>query len=119
MYKQFAVTIAISVAISGLVALTFSPAMCLMLLKEGHHGPKKGFFGLFNRGFDKMTDGYTWGVGLKDNGKGHRWRLPIRCPRLLPTNTCRQTLRNQCHLTAHFTARVGVGVQVHVNATGA
>jgi len=58
MYQQFAITIAVSVAISGLVALTLSPAMCVLLLKPAH-GAKRGFFGLFNRCFDAATRAYT------------------------------------------------------------
>jgi multidrug efflux pump subunit AcrB len=44
MYKQFAITIAVSVAISGLVALTLSPALCRLLLKPSH-GPSAGSSG--------------------------------------------------------------------------
>ncbi len=58
MYKQFAVTIAISVVISGLVALSLSPALCRLLLKPTH-GKKNFFFRGFNAGFDVMTRGYT------------------------------------------------------------
>ena len=39
LYKQFAVTIAVSVVISGLVALTLTPALCALLLKPGHKKP--------------------------------------------------------------------------------
>jgi multidrug efflux pump len=61
MYKQFAVTIAISVTISGIVALTLTPALCALILKPGHHEPALPFR-LFNRAFDKLTAGYTAGV---------------------------------------------------------
>ncbi len=61
MYKQFAVTIAISVTISGIVALTLTPALCALILKPGHHEPN-AFFRAFNRGFDKLTGGFTAGV---------------------------------------------------------
>ncbi|MDB5295573.1 MAG: transporter, hydrophobe/amphiphile efflux family, partial [Phycisphaerales bacterium] len=61
MYKQFAITIAVSVAISGLVALTLSPALCRLLLKPTHAEPWAPFR-LFNRGFDKLTGGYAFGV---------------------------------------------------------
>ncbi|MDQ5987298.1 MAG: multidrug efflux RND transporter permease subunit [Syntrophus sp. SKADARSKE-3] len=61
LYKQFAVTIAISVVISGLVALTLSPAMAAILLKP-QHGEKHGFFSWFERRFGDLTDGYTKGV---------------------------------------------------------
>ena len=61
MYKQFAVTIAISVSISGLVALTLTPALCALILKPGHHEPN-AFFRAFNKGFDRLTNGFTAGV---------------------------------------------------------
>ncbi|MFS4460208.1 efflux RND transporter permease subunit [Bdellovibrio sp. HCB2-146] len=63
MYKQFAITIAISVAISGLVALTLTPALCAIMLKP-KHGEPFIFFRWFNTFFDKMTNGYSSGVGL-------------------------------------------------------
>ncbi|ADU61868.1 MAG: multidrug efflux RND transporter permease subunit [Pseudodesulfovibrio sp.] len=61
LYRQFAVTIAVSVAISGLVALTLSPALCRLILKPGH-GQKAKVFQWFDACFDKMTLGYTEGV---------------------------------------------------------
>jgi HAE1 family hydrophobic/amphiphilic exporter-1/multidrug efflux pump len=62
LYKQFAITIAISVTISGFVALTLSPALCALVLKPSH-GPRKGFFRQFNRLFDWTRDRYTAGAG--------------------------------------------------------
>jgi multidrug efflux pump len=57
LYKQFAITIVISVAVSGFVALTLTPAMCGVLLK--HSTPsKRGFFAWFNRGVDGITRGF-------------------------------------------------------------
>ncbi len=61
MYRQFAVTIAVSVTISGIVALTLSPALCALILKLGHHEPAAPFR-WFNRLFDRITEGYTSGV---------------------------------------------------------
>jgi multidrug efflux pump len=61
LYKQFAVTIAVSVAISGFIALTLTPALCALWLKP-HHGPRRGFFGWFNRGFDHLINLYGNGV---------------------------------------------------------
>jgi len=58
LYKQFAITIAISVVFSGVVALTLSPALAALLLKPGHH-EKKGFFRWFDNSFGRMTSGYT------------------------------------------------------------
>ena len=63
LYKQFAITIAISVVFSGLVALTLSPALAALLLKPGHH-EKKGFFKWFENAFGRMTAGYTRMVRL-------------------------------------------------------
>src|SRR5258708_22903756 len=63
LYKQFAITIAISVVFSGLVALTLSPALAALLLKPGHH-EKKGFFRWFDNAFGRMTSGYTRMVRL-------------------------------------------------------
>lgn len=61
MYKQFAITIVISVVISGIVALTFTPALCMLLLKHGKEH-KMLFHRAFNKGFDFMTRGYLHGV---------------------------------------------------------
>jgi len=63
LYKQFAITIAISVVISGIVALTLSPALAALLLKPGHH-EKKGFFKWFENAFARMTAGYSRMVAL-------------------------------------------------------
>lgn len=63
-YRQFSVTIVSAMALSVLVALIFTPALCATLLKptaEEHHN-KKGFFGWFNRKFDSGTAGYHRGV---------------------------------------------------------
>ncbi len=61
LYKQFAVTIAISVVFSGIVALTLSPALAALLIKA-KHGEKKGFFKLFDDTFERITNGYVRGV---------------------------------------------------------
>ncbi len=61
LYKQFALTIALSVTISGVVALTLSPALCALLLQP-HHGERKGVFGIFNRAFEGLTRRYGQGI---------------------------------------------------------
>ena len=53
LYQQFAVTVAISVTLSGVVALTLTPALCALLLQEKHEESK--FFKPFNRFFDGLT----------------------------------------------------------------
>lgn len=63
-YRQFAVTMAVSIAFSGFFALTFTPALCATFLKpitvDSHD--RKGFFGWFNRNFDRLTESYTGSV---------------------------------------------------------
>ncbi|MFO1307352.1 MAG: multidrug efflux RND transporter permease subunit [Burkholderiales bacterium] len=61
LYRQFAVTISISVVISGLVALTLSPALCVLMLSHSHRPPGR-FFQSFNRFFARVTHRYTDGV---------------------------------------------------------
>ncbi len=63
LYKQFAITIAISVVISGVVALTLSPALAALLLKP-QHGDKNAFFRWFERSFARMTEGYSRAVAF-------------------------------------------------------
>src|SRR6266849_5995426 len=68
MYRQFAITIAIAVVLSGIVALTLTPALCAVLLKPATAGPaatasalgrfSTRFFGRFNRGFRTVTERY-------------------------------------------------------------
>ncbi|MDH4872327.1 efflux RND transporter permease subunit [Pseudomonas sp. BN515] len=63
-YKQFSITIVSAMALSVLVALIFTPALCATLLKpiaKGHH-EKRGFFGWFNRTFDRSVQSYERGV---------------------------------------------------------
>ena len=63
-YSQIAVTKAVSIAFSGFFALTFTPALCATFLKpitvDSHD--RKGFFGWFNRNFDRLTESYTGSV---------------------------------------------------------
>lgn len=63
MYKQFSVTIAVSVLISALVALTLTPALCALIIKPDHaHKEPRGFFKWFNNFFNAVTDWYLAGV---------------------------------------------------------
>jgi hydrophobe/amphiphile efflux-1 (HAE1) family protein len=61
-FKQFAVTIIIAVVLSGIVALTLTPALCGLLLKESNETHTTGFFGWFNRTFARATQGYGGAV---------------------------------------------------------
>ena len=63
LYKQFAITIALSVAISGFVALTLSPALCALVLKPGHGTANKGWK-IFNRSFDWTQTRYVGAVRI-------------------------------------------------------
>jgi HAE1 family hydrophobic/amphiphilic exporter-1 len=67
LYQQFAITIAVSVIISALVALSLTPALCSIMLKPSKERSEKlglldRFFAWFNRGFSKMNLSYTRGV---------------------------------------------------------
>jgi len=61
LYRQFAVTISIAVVISGIVALTLTPALCVMILKREHKQPGR-FFTWFNDWFHRVTGHYIGGV---------------------------------------------------------
>ena len=62
-FKQFAMTIVIAVVLSGIVALTLTPALCALLLKDTNEAHTTGFFGWFNRMFARGTDRYAGAVG--------------------------------------------------------
>ncbi|MEV8521930.1 efflux RND transporter permease subunit [Dyella marensis] len=65
-YRQFSVTIVSSMALSVLVAIVLTPALCATLLKpiaKGQHASDRGFFGWFNRRFDQGTRKYQGAVG--------------------------------------------------------
>ncbi len=60
LFRQFAVTIAVSMFLSAINALTLSPALCGVLLKP-QHGPRSGIMGKVMRGIDYVRDGYgSW-----------------------------------------------------------
>jgi len=64
-YRQFALTIVSAMVLSVLVALILTPALCATILKKpekGHH-EKRGFFGWFNRNFDRASSGYQSSTG--------------------------------------------------------
>ncbi len=60
LYQQFAITIVVSVIVSSVNALTLSPALCSLLLKNPvpYKGPLGWFFAKFNKGMEKTTDSY-------------------------------------------------------------
>ena len=66
LYKQFAMTVTVSVILSAIVALSLTPALCALLLRprsgKGPSGRLGVFFGAFNRWFDRTLEGYTRGV---------------------------------------------------------
>jgi len=64
-YRQFSITIVSAMVLSVFVALTLTPALCSTILKpiaQGHHHGKRGFFGWFNRMFDRNARRYENGV---------------------------------------------------------
>ena len=63
-YRQFSITVVSAMVLSVLVALILTPALCATMLKPAKPGQgKRGFFGLFNRGFDRTAGGYQKLVG--------------------------------------------------------
>lgn len=62
-YRQFSLTIVSAMALSVLVALILTPALCATMLKPVAHNPeRKGFFGWFNRGFNQVRNFYRGSV---------------------------------------------------------
>lgn len=64
-YRQFSITMASSIVISGIVALTLTPVLCAMILKDTHGKPRKKTLlnkalDQFNHGFEKLTGRYVW-----------------------------------------------------------
>src|SRR5690349_3434903 len=57
LFRQFAVTVAVSMFLSAINALTLSPALCGVLLKP-HHGPRRGLIGIVMRSIDRVRDAY-------------------------------------------------------------
>ncbi len=65
-YRQFSITMVASIALSGFLALTLAPALCGTLLKPlppGHDHARRGVFGSFNRGLERVRDRYVGSVG--------------------------------------------------------
>ena len=96
LFRQFAVTVAVSMFLSAINALTLSPALCGVLLRP-HHGPRRGMIGLVMRSIDRVRDrygarsrassgsrssGWSWlrvaGVGVCGSGEDHADRIPAR-----------------------------------------
>jgi multidrug efflux pump len=61
LFRQFAVTVAVSMFLSAINALTLSPALCAVLLRP-HHGPKSGLMGMLSRRIDGVRDAYGLAV---------------------------------------------------------
>lgn len=62
LYRQFAVTISISVIFSGIVALTLTPTLCRLMLRHDHDKESSAFFRWFNNWFGRVTNRYVGGV---------------------------------------------------------
>ena len=62
-YRQFTLSMSVSILFSAFLALTLTPALCATLLKPGQGHARSGFFGWFNRRFESLTARYTGGVG--------------------------------------------------------
>lgn len=83
-YRQFAVTMATAIVLSGVVALTLTPVLCAMILKNNHGKPKKKtpidrFIDAFNRVFGKLTGRYEKLLLLIVNRRVITWVVLIAC----------------------------------------
>jgi HAE1 family hydrophobic/amphiphilic exporter-1 len=79
-YRQFSITMASAIVLSGLVALTLTPVLCAMILKDNHGKPRKKsivdkFLDWFNAKFEKLTGRYTWLLGLIVNRRLVTWAI--------------------------------------------
>lgn len=79
-YRQFSITMASAIVISAVIALTLTPVLCAMLLKNNHGKPKKvnvltRFIDAFNRGFDKLTGKYVGILKKIVNRKSVTWTV--------------------------------------------
>jgi len=76
-YRQFSAVMVSSIAFSAFMALSLTPALCATLLKPveaGHHLAKTGFFGWFNRGFTRTTQGYeSWVARILQRASRTLW----------------------------------------------
>jgi multidrug efflux pump len=76
-YQQFSLTMVVSILFSAFLALSLTPALAGSFLKQvpkGHHHAKRGFFGWFNRGFDRSSKSYSGSVGwLVRGGRVASW----------------------------------------------
>src|SRR6188474_1366654 len=81
LYQQFALTIAISVIFSAFNALTLSPALSALLLRPrmGNKGLLRRFFGWFNRGFARATEGYVQGAAVLVRKSAIAFALLLAC----------------------------------------
>lgn len=79
-YRQFSITMASAIILSGVVALTLTPVLCAMILKNNHGKPKRKspvnmFIDWFNRKFEKLTGRYTALLAIIANRKFVTWGL--------------------------------------------
>lgn len=79
-YRQFSITMASSIVLSGIVALTVTPVLCAIILKNNHGKPRKKtpinrFMDGFNRGFEKLTGKYVGLLRMIVNRRVVTWGL--------------------------------------------
>ena len=103
LFRQFAVTVAVSMLLSAINALTLSPALCAVLLRR-HHGPRRGVIGYVMRSIDRVRDAlwrrrrppgafldHRAGHGRRRHGGSRR-----ALPRSLRPDSCPRTTRAPC-----------------------
>ncbi|WP_143961359.1 efflux RND transporter permease subunit [Litoribacter populi] len=120
-YRQFSITLAIAIVISGINALTLTPALCALLLKNHYGQPKKKgllpwFFSKFNRGYDAFEQKYKGLLGLLVGRKlvtilmlGVFFVATYGMAKILPTGFI--PVEDQGVIYANVTAPVGATVE--------
>ena len=73
-YAQFALTIAVSMCVSAFLAMSFTPSLCAMILKDSHQVTKNAFFRWFERNFGRLTHWYVGHVG-RASRRAPRWMM--------------------------------------------
>ena len=62
LFREFAITVTLTIAVSAFVALTLSPMMCALFLRDEKHAQHGRFYMAIERGFDQLLAGYTRGL---------------------------------------------------------
>ena len=113
LFRQFAVTVAVSMFLSAINALTLSPALCGVLLRP-HHGPRRGIIGMVMRSIDRVRDLYGAVVAHIVRFSIIGLAVVVVCgigivglSKITPTGFCPRTTRAPCSSSSNSRGRFG------------